>query len=130
MSPFVRGRIIPETSSTGREKRTLDVLLWVRQLVDNDLRALDLVQILRHYLASIEPPVCAIDLWVPVGFTETAETLTRFGVPFSTVPVSPPDDDTRNAFGDLFPEGIADAAATALSCNADLIVADNTDWFP
>ena len=47
MSPFVRGRFIPETESAGGVKALLDVLLWLPQIGPGELACLDSIEILR-----------------------------------------------------------------------------------
>jgi hypothetical protein len=53
--PLVHGRPIPETESTGRVKRTLDVLLWRSALSTSSFLSFDELEQLREYLRYFEP---------------------------------------------------------------------------
>ena len=130
MSPLVRGRIIPETESTGRAKRNLEVLLWLPRARDADLAVLDRVQTLRDYLAALVPPPCEISLQLPFAFRRTAELLAHHRIPISRVEIAEPTDVVRQVFQQGCPNGLSEAASTALNCNADLIVAVDFRWLP
>jgi hypothetical protein len=74
MSPFVRGRAIAQVESSGRTKKSFDVLLWTEELLYKGFRQLDAIQQLREYLSTIFPQPVSINLWLPEGFTK-AHTL-------------------------------------------------------
>jgi hypothetical protein len=130
MSPFVRGRIIPETESTGRAKRNLDVLLWLPQVSRNELAVLDFIEILRSYLSSITQTRCSINLWVPDSFSETVTGLAAIGIRFETVQKTIPTPKVNEELGANAPAEILEIAATALATDADVVVTSNRDWYP
>jgi hypothetical protein len=103
MSPFVRRRFIPEVESTGRAKRTLDVLVWVDSTTPVEMAAFHEIQVLREYLESIVPPVCQIILHLPEIHLGTAETLGRIGVPVSLVKTSNSSASVEAALKDEAP---------------------------
>ena len=130
MTPFIRGRIFPEVEHGGRAKRSLDVLLWMNGLSANEIRDLDEIEVLRNYLASIDPAVCTIDLHVPEPHAATAGLLARYGITVSLVPVSEPDAKVAGVFKQGAPESLNAVAATTLACNADVVVVGERQWLP
>jgi len=69
MSPIVRGRAIAQIESSGRAKKSFDVLLWTESLSKKGFRVLDELQQLREYLGTIHPQAVTINLWLPSSFT-------------------------------------------------------------
>jgi hypothetical protein len=130
MNPFARGRIFPETRSVGRAKRSLDALLWLPNIAQRDFEALDQIEILRSYLGSIVPSVCGINLLIPESLVEPRKFLNSVRIPFATIPLSLPNPEVSGGFEVETPDGMKDAAATALACNADMVVVSNGEWFP
>lgn len=130
MSPFVRGRILPETWSTGRAKASLDVLLWLPRITSKEFAELDVIEILRNYLSSITPARCCISLWLPTIFQETGKTLLMLDVAFRPIQVSKPGDKVEGMLKSGAPQELVEVAATALSVDADAVVISNSDWFP
>jgi hypothetical protein len=63
--PLVRGRILPEIESTGRPKKILDVLLWIKEWKKQNWGDLHEVEILRDYLRRVVPSFCGIRVLVP-----------------------------------------------------------------
>ena len=72
--PFVRGRILPEVESTGRAKQTLDVLLNLEGIERATLTALDELEQLRIYLASLLDSSISIRLFFPTNHPEVLPT--------------------------------------------------------
>src|ERR1700693_266223 len=129
MTPFVRGRILPEVESSGQTKHILDVLVWLPQLTAKDLTALGDVCILREYLGSLVPLGCDIRFHVPLTFSATASVLANFGIPFSSVHVAAVTGAERAAFKDDAPPGLLESSATAISCDCDLMLIREPNWF-
>ncbi len=78
--PLVRGRIIAETESTGRKKRTLDVLLWL--VSPGDGRILAIFDELEQLRA--EPLFCGVTFRMNSAVGMGSEPLgrrTRFSPP-------------------------------------------------
>jgi hypothetical protein len=119
MSPIVRGRAISQIESSGRTKKSFDVLLWTEQLSRKSLQALDAVQQLREYLGTIYPQAVSINFWLPESFGTVRTLLNAYAITTSPVSLSIPDDSIKQTFGGQAPPGMCEAAATALSCDAD-----------
>ncbi len=130
MSPFVRGRIIPETESTGRVKAFFDVLLWLPQISPAELTPLDSIEVLRTYLSSINPIRCGINLWIPAAFIDAQNALASIGIEFGTVEKTSRTTKAETALEAGAPQEILEMAGTALSVDADVVVASNPDWYP
>jgi hypothetical protein len=130
MSPILRGHAIAEIESSGRVKRTFDVLLWTEELSYDGYLALDAIQRLRVYLSIFVPPLVTINFWLLDSHKGTHALLNSQGIPAQTVPAVEPDEETTKLFGADSPAGIAQAAATAAKCDADIIVTEQADWFP
>lgn len=129
MTPFIRGRILPEVEARARAKRTLDVLLWLECFSETDARVLDEIEVLKVYLRS-EHPICEISLHVPECFPDTLRALRQANISASSVTVKSADEPIVNAFDQSASSDIKDVAATALSCDADVVVVNRTEWFP
>src|ERR1700676_2535982 len=99
MSPFVRGRPIAQVESSGRTKKSFDVLLWTDELLYRGFRDLDGVQQLREYLGTIAPQPVSINLWLPDRFVRAHTLLNAYGITVSTLPVREPDDALCEIFG-------------------------------
>jgi hypothetical protein len=126
--PLVRGRILPEVELAGRAKRGLDVLVWLSTLSDQDMRALDNLEVLRIYLDSMTLREAEIRLWVPAHLIQTMKALVELGVNFAPIAVKPADQKLRDR---LKADGeMSDAVSTALAVDADCLVTDHADWFP
>src|SRR5258707_5637174 len=130
MSPFVRGRAVAQVESSGRTKKSFDVLLWTDELLYQGFRELDGIQQLREYFATILPLPVSINLWLPETFIKAHTLLNAYGITVSMLPVSEPDEHLRKEFGEGAPAGICEAAATATLCDADIVVTENPYWFP
>src|SRR5215469_4853676 len=130
MSPFVRGRFIPETESTGRAKTWLDVLLWLPQVSRDEVAVLNSIEILRVYLSGVTPTQCSINLWVPDTFSETMRGLTAIRIEFGTVQKANPTAKVEAALGPNAPAELIEIGATALARDADVVVTSNPDWYP
>jgi hypothetical protein len=124
--PFVRGRIIPEIQSAGHTKRILDVLLWGYKWSESQASDLDEIGVLVEYLRSLEPRFCGIRFWVPSTHDATAELLGQLNIGFLNIEVPVATTSAKK----LNHQELAVAAQTALTCNADVLIAGNTDWFP
>jgi hypothetical protein len=64
---------------------------------------------------------------VPALHTGTAETLTKLNVRFIATEISSAEAETSKAIGE---EELANAAQTALACDADVLVLTNLQWLP
>lgn len=130
MSPIVRGRAISQIESSGRTKKSFDVLLWTEQLSQKSFRALDAVQQLREYLGTIHPQEVSINLWLPESCGDVHNFLNAYAITTSHISSSVPNDTINQTFGGQALPGMCEAAATALSCDADMVVTENPDWYP
>ena len=130
MSPLVRGRIIAETESAGRAKARLDVLLWLPEFSRQDFLSLDLIEILRTYLRSINPTPCQIKLWIPADLVDVRNVLEAVDIEFTTLVKLNETPQVVAALGPTAPQELKEIAATALSVDADLVVIGNSDWYP
>jgi hypothetical protein len=129
--PFIRGRVIPETESTGRIKRTLDVLLWLTAPENRNTTALfDELEQLRVYLNHFQPPICSIRLLVPASDHKTGAVM--IGLEIGVTPVKRSEDLTRipKSLREQQDKDLQAMAATALASDADCIVTDVGEWFP
>jgi hypothetical protein len=129
--PFIRGRVIPETESTGRVKRALDVLLWLTAPENRNTIALfDELEQLRAYLNYFQPPICSIRLLVRANDHETAAVM--IGLEIGVRPVQQSEDITKipKSVRDQLDKDLQAIAATALACDADCVVTDVGEWLP
>ena len=129
--PFIRGRVIPETESTGRVKRTLDVLLWLTAPENrNTIALLDELEQLRAYLNHFQPPICSIRLLVPASDHKTAAVM--IGLEIGVTSVKQSEDLTKipKSVREQPDKDLQAVAATALACDADCVVTDVGEWFP
>ena len=127
--PLIRGRILPETELSGRTKRLLDVLLWMGEPHDSDLRALDELEVLRTYLHSIRPFEAQIRLWVPEHHAKTINALKAAAIEFSVVVAKQAQEEVRELLMGADYE-LADAASTAQAIDADCLATNHPSWFP
>jgi len=125
--PTDRGRFFREVESAGRPKKCLDVLLWSRNWSRRNWIDLDEIEVLRDYLRTIRPSFCGIRLLVPATHIETVEALGKLNIKFVAVEIINAEDETLELIND---KELADAAQTALACDADAVVASNLEWFP
>ena len=126
--PLVRGRILAEVELAGRAKRTLDVLVWMSTVSDQDKQALDNLEVLRTYLASMRPREAEIRVWVPLHLTETMNAFIGLGISFVPIAVKPADGKLRDRL--KADAEMSDAVSTGLAVDADCLVTDRADWFP
>jgi len=129
--PFIRGRIIPELESTGRTKRTLDVLLWLKDAErPSTLKIFDELEQLRAYLNHFDLPTCLIRILIPTGDPKTISVMNKTGV--STLTVESVRDFSRisKPVLDKLIDDLKAPAATALACDADCIITDIMEWLP
>jgi hypothetical protein len=127
--PLVRGRVIAETELSGRAKKTLDVLLWIRHPRREDLRALDELDILRVYLRSIRPFEAAIRLFVPTDHEDAIKALSSIDIEFTGVVLEKAGNDIREQFKGAAPE-LGDLVSTAKSHDIDCIATNESTWLP
>jgi hypothetical protein len=123
--PLVRGRIIPEVESTGRAKRTLDVLLHLDDIKKSTLAALDELELLRTYLRSLNPCICSIGLVLPIDNDRALAALERIGIEVLRVPISDQTGRVPKQTADKLTTLLVQLLATALSSNLDCVVTDN-----
>lgn len=127
--PLVRGRVIPETESTGRAKKALDILLWIGEPKRQDLLALNELDILRVYLRSMNPPDADIRIYVPADHAGTIKTMKSLDIEFAQFGVK----DAPNEIQELFKAGPADlakAVAAAQALDIDCIATNDIAWLP
>lgn len=125
--PIIRGRLIPEVSSTGRPKKWLDVLLWGNGWEKQNWPNLDEIEVLRDYLRGIHPSFCEIRIFVPAAHSDSLEMVRELNVQVVKVEVSNATPGTSKTVGD---EELAIAVETALACDADTLVVSNLEWLP
>ena len=113
--------------STGRLKRCLDILLWGNGWEKQDWADLDEIEVLRDYLRSVRPSCCGIRLLVPAPHAGTVETLGMLSVKFVSVEVSNATSETSKIVGE---KELANAAQTALACDADALVVTDLELLP
>lgn len=130
MSPIVRGRPIPQIESSGRTKKSFDILLYTEELSRNCFRILDELQVLREYLGTIQPQTVAINLWLPANFDRVHAFLSAAAIATSRINPAMPSPGIAQILGAQAPARMGEAAATALSCDADLIITEDSDWYP
>ncbi len=124
--PFSRGRLVGELGSSGRVKRSLDVLFWGGPPAEPSLADLNEVEMLREFLRET-PGQPGIRYLVPVGQEKLASALRAFDVAFEVVSAVRAGPEALAAVGD--PE-LADAVQTGLAWDADALVVDRADWLP
>lgn len=128
--PLVRGRLIPETESTGRVKRTLDVLLWRSGLSTSSLLSFDELEQLRQYLLHFDPPICLIRLFAATDDRGSLEGLESIGVEVSAVPKLEDFGAIPANVRDGLTDDLKAALSTALALDADCIVTDDLSLLP
>lgn len=129
--PLVRGRVIPEVESSGRAKKTLDVLLWLKDPEKQDtLGILDELEQLRAYLNYFQPPICLIRILIPKTDPKTIAIVNRIGVSSQTVELVEDPPRISKPVRDILSEDLRKLAATALACDADCVATDVAEWFP
>src|SRR5882724_12574694 len=99
MSPIVRGRAIAQIESSGRTKKSFDVLVWIENLSRKAFRAFDEVQQLREYLGTIEPKCVAVNFWLPNAFAKTHTVLNEYAITALPLMVAVPSDAVKQALG-------------------------------
>lgn len=67
---------------------------------------------------------------VPSSFADTASILGALGISTGTVATAVPSENVRGALPETAPSGIQQAASTALACDADMVITENSDWYP
>lgn len=127
--PIVRGRILPEIKSTGRVKRTLDVLVSARALDRAMFNAFDELELLRIYLASFRPPVCEIRLLAPKGDSIFA-AFGSIGIEILPATTSHSIAQITKEIADALPDSLRELLATALDHDADCVVTNDRDLLP
>jgi hypothetical protein len=125
--PTLRGRFVPQIESTGRPKKCMDLLPWGADWTRQNRLGFDNVEVLREYLRSIRPSYCGIRVYVPADHADTIAMLKVMGISF--IPI-----DAREASPEILKKvqdkDLGAAIQTALSCDADVLVTNNPDWFP
>jgi hypothetical protein len=124
---MIRGQFVPQIESTGRPKKYLDVLIWGTGWSGQNHRDFDEVEVLRVYLRSIQPSYCAVRFLVPTIHRETADLFDRLDVRFVSIEIHEAAPEFLKSIPD---KELRDATKTALTCNADVLVTANPDWFP
>jgi hypothetical protein len=131
MSPIVRGRAIAQIEDSGRTKKSFDILLWTEELSYKGFRILDEIQQLREYLGTIHPQTVSINIWLPEAFTNVHNLLNTYAIATTPISTAIPSQSIKQIFGQqTLPAGMLDAVATALSCDADMVVTENAEWYP
>lgn len=130
MSPIVRGRAVPQIESSGRVKNSFDVLLWTENLSRNGFRILNDVQQLREYLAAGQPYAPSLNLRLPNEFRRVHTLLNGFAIPTSGIDIAAPSAEISQLFGPNAPPQMQNAAATALNSDCDMLVVEESDWYP
>jgi hypothetical protein len=105
------------------------VLIWIDELHNDDIRALDELEILRDYLHTIDHCKVQIRLWVPTHHDKTVNTLGAVAVQFSPVIPIVADVALQEQLKGSGSE-LADAVSTARAVDADCIAINQNDWFP
>lgn len=127
--PFVRGKILPEVESTGRAKRTLDVLLSVERVNISTLTLLDELEQLRIYLAS-SGAFISIDLLCLENHRETRDALNKIGIECALIPESSDVKGIPQHVADRIDDSLKRLLSTALEHDADCIVSNKPDLLP
>lgn len=128
--PFVRGRILPETKSTGRAKRVLDVLLSVEKLDESTLTYLDELEQLRVYLTAFTPPVCSIRILVPVDQVEVLRALQQFGIEAVAIELPATTQRVPKKVADRLTDPVLRLLPTALHHDIDCVVTNDPNLLP
>jgi hypothetical protein len=127
--PLVRGRLLPEVELAGRAKQFLDILLWADDLSDKEMAALDELDHLRIYLASLRPFVCGIRIFVTRRHARTVAALNALQVRHHVIDERQLESGLAAGLGGLEEEMLT-ALGTALSVDADCLATDRHGWFP
>lgn len=127
--PLVRGRILPEVENTGRIKRSLGILLDLKELRKQDLASLDELEQLRIYLSSLDACV-SIKLFCPEGEQQTPLALFGMGIGCKVVPESKLIDKIPQRAAEGLDGALKTTLATALECDADCVVTSDTAVLP
>lgn len=125
--PTFRGRFIPQIDSAGRPKKCMDILLWGANWAWQSQRDFDDLEVLREYLRSIRPSFCGIRVYVPADRPDTIAILKGMGILFIPIDVR---EATPEILKKVQEKELGAAIQTALSCDADVLVTNNPDWFP
>jgi hypothetical protein len=125
--PVIRHRFIPEIESTGLAKRCFDVLLWGNDWSKSNAYDLDILEILRTYLRSLEPRFVGIRVRVPKTHTESIALLQNLDCNFSLTETTAPEPDLFQKLGE---EELATAVQTAIAEDVDALVVGKQKWFP
>lgn len=128
MAPILRGRVLPETDSSGLVRRELRILIDPRVITEADVPRLIDLDILRQYLRTLSGPPCVVTLLTPApgdpSLALAHEILGRHGaeaLPFGTILVP----EATAALGDIgkrYPEFLT-LVSTAFASDADVVVA-------
>jgi hypothetical protein len=124
--PFVRGRLLPEIESAGRVKRTLDVLIHLEKVNDAIAAALDELEQLRVYLASLVPPFCSIRLLALADHRDTIAAFGTIGIEVSPIAMSTRVDRVPKDAAERLTDPLKILLATALDYDADCVVTDDS----
>jgi hypothetical protein len=124
--PFVRGRFLPEIESSGRVKRTLDVLLQLERVNAATAASFDELEQLRIYLSASSEPVCSIRLLAPTDHRETFASLRAIGVEASLITATTRVDLVPKHLAESLPDSLKSLLATALDQDADCVVTADT----
>lgn len=120
--PFIRGRFLPEIESTGRAKRSLDVVLHLEN-VDHAVAApFDELEQLRIYLGSSEPPICSIRLLALAEPRNTIAAFQAIGIEVLPIAASTRIDRVPKGVAETLTDPLKLLLATALDHDADCIV--------
>jgi hypothetical protein len=125
--PLVRGKFIPEIKSTGNAKRSFDVLFWLTQPSTQTLRDLDEIDVLRFYLHSLRPSICAVEFLVPTSHAASIAQMRSLNIHFKTIDTVEPTDQMQAILED---KQLAEATQTALAYDVDTLVVTEQYWFP
>ncbi|MGC2770074.1 MAG: hypothetical protein WA232_00155 [Candidatus Sulfotelmatobacter sp.] len=120
--PLVRGRVLPEIESTGRVKRTLDVLIYVEKIDRPTAVSFDELEQLRIYLSVFQPPICTIRLLAPTDHAETITALEAMDIGVVGIPEATRVDQWAKDVAAGLTDPLKAVLATALSNDADCVV--------
>jgi hypothetical protein len=120
--PVVRGNFVPAIESTGRVKRSLDVLLHLESLNNATIDSLQELEQLRAYLKSFDPPHCSIRLLVPSNNRRILLTLRAMEIEVKPVAWSTSIERVPKDIAKALTEPLNGLLTTALNQDADCIV--------
>lgn len=129
--PFVRGRFIPEIENTGRAKRSLSLLLSLKKpAMVETLKTLDEIEILRIYLADIQPNIASIQVVISLNDQISHDVLKANAIGHNFAPIPNSLDKIPRRIREKLSNDLALIVAAAVECGIDCIVTDEINWLP